>query len=296
MIALLGEHVCSLAPDASTKARGKREYAEDNGNPMKVIVITGSTRGIGYGLAKSFLALGCTIVISGRTHQAVDEAVAKLSAEQPSDRILGQPCDVTDLEQVQLLWEAAKTRFGRVDIWINNAGIGHSLREMWQLSADEIKSVLDTNLLGALHGAKVALAGMLRQGFGAIYNMEGMGSSGQIQKGLAVYGCSKAGLRYLTDALVQETRGTPVLVAAIRPGMVMTHLLIRHREEQPEEWERSKRIFNILADRVETVTPWLARRILDNRRAGVRISWLTRGRSTARFLSALFRKRKVVDD
>ncbi len=263
---------------------------------MKVIVITGSSRGIGYGLAESFLALGCAVVVSSRTHRAVDEAVSKLSSKHQSDHILGQPCDVTRLEQVQLLWETAKTRFGRVDIWINNAGIGHPLREMWQLSADEIRSVVDTNLVGALYGAKVALTGMLGQGYGAIYNMEGLGSSGRTQRGLAVYGCSKAGLRYLTDALMQETRGTPVLVAAIRPGMVMTQLLIQHREEQPEEWDRSKRIFNILADRVETVTPWLARRILDNTRAGVRISWLTRGRSTVRFLSAPFCRRDVVDE
>lgn len=295
MIALFGERVRSSAPDVSAEARGKREYAKDNGDPMKVIVITGSTRGIGYGLGESFLALGCAVVINGRTHQAVDEAVVKLSAAHQCDRILGQPCDVTHLEQVQLLWENAKTRFGRVDIWINNAGIGHSLREIWQLSADEIRSVIEANLVGALYGAKVALTGMLDQGFGAIYNMEGMGSSGRVQRGMAVYGSSKAGLRYLTDALVEETRGTPVLVAAVRPGMVITHLLTQHREKQPEEWERSKRIFNILGDRVETVTPWLAHRILDNERSGVRISWLTSGKSTARFLSAPFRKREVVD-
>jgi NAD(P)-dependent dehydrogenase (short-subunit alcohol dehydrogenase family) len=263
---------------------------------MKVVVITGSTRGIGYGLADSLLALGCAVIISGRAQQAVDQAVAKLSARHQSDHVLGQPCDVTHLGQVQALWEAARTRFGRVDIWINNAGIGHPLREMWHLSPGQIKDVMDTNLVGALHGAKVALTGMLDQGFGALYNMEGMGSSGRVQRGMAVYGCSKAGLRYLTDALVEETRGTPVLVAAIRPGMVMTHLLTQHRDEQPEEWERSKRIFNILADRVETVTPWLAQRILDNDRAGVRISWLTRGKSMARFLSAPFRKREVADD
>jgi NAD(P)-dependent dehydrogenase (short-subunit alcohol dehydrogenase family) len=263
---------------------------------MRVVVITGSTRGIGYGLADSFLTLGCAVTVSGRSRQAVDRAVARLTARHPSDHLLGQPCDVTDLDQVQALWEATRTRFGRVDIWINNAGIGHPLRELWQLPAHQIREVMDTNLVGALYGAKVALSGMLDQGFGALYNMEGMGSSGRVQRGMAIYGCSKAGLRYLTDALVMETRGTPVLVGAIRPGMVMTHLLTQHREEQPEEWERSKRIFNILADRVETVTPWLAQRILDNDQTGVRIRWLTRSKSMARFLSAPFRKRIVVDE
>jgi NAD(P)-dependent dehydrogenase (short-subunit alcohol dehydrogenase family) len=260
---------------------------------MKTVVITGSTRGIGYGLADSFLALGCAVTISGRAPASVERAVAELAAKHEPDRVLGQPCDVTDLEQVQALWDAAKAHFGKIDIWINNAGIGHYQMDSWELSPEQIKAVVDTNLVGAMYGAKVALRGMLDQGFGSFYNVEGLGSDDHMVKGLALYGCTKAGLRYLTQSWVQETRGTPVLVGALRPGMVMTDLVIKQYEEHPEDWERDKRIINILADRVETVTPWLAQKVLANDKTGVRITWLTRGKVIGRFLAALFRKRDL---
>jgi NAD(P)-dependent dehydrogenase (short-subunit alcohol dehydrogenase family) len=262
---------------------------------MKTVVITGSTRGIGYGLADSFLALGCAVTISGRTPASVEKAVAELVAKHEADRVLGQTCDVTDLEQVQALWDAAKARFGKVDIWINNAGIGHSQMDFWELSPEQIKAVVDTNLVGAMYGAKVALRGMLDQGFGSFYNMEGLGSDDRMVRGLALYGCTKAGLRYLTQSWLQETRGTPVLVGALRPGMVMTDLVTGQYEERPEDWEHDKRIFNILADRVETVTPWLARKVLANNKTGVRITWLTRAKVIGRFLAAPFRRRNLFE-
>ncbi len=260
---------------------------------MKTVVITGSTRGIGYGLADSFLSLGCAVTISGRTLANVEKAVAELAAKHEPDRVLGQLCDVTDLEQVQALWDAAKAHFGKIDIWINNAGIGHSQMDSWELSPEQIQAVVDTNLVGAMFGAKVALRGMLDQGFGSFYNVEGLGSDGRIVKGLALYGCTKAGLRYLTQSWVQETQGTPVLVGALRPGMVMTDLVTKQYEERPEDWERDKRIFNILGDRVETVAPWLAQKVLANDKTGVRFTWLTRGKVMSRFLLVPFRKRDL---
>ena len=260
---------------------------------MKTVVITGSTRGIGYGLADSFLALGCSVVVSGRTSTAVEEAVVGLSAKHDPDRVSGHPCDVTDIEQVQALWDAAATRFGKVDIWINNAGISTPQITVWDLSSEQIKAVVDTNLVGAMHGAKVALKGMLDQGFGSLYNMEGLGSDDRKVEGLALYGTTKCGLRYLTDSLIQETKGTPLLVGALRPGMVLTNLVTKQYEERPEDWERAKRIFNVIADRVETVAPWLAQKVLTNTKTGVRFTWLTRCKLMGRFLAAPFRRRDL---
>lgn len=88
---------------------------------MKTLVITGSTRGIGYGLAMSFLSRGCQVVVSGRLQQSVDEVVAKLGTQFPAECILGQACDIANYKQVQALWDAATIRFGKVDIWLNNA-------------------------------------------------------------------------------------------------------------------------------------------------------------------------------
>jgi NAD(P)-dependent dehydrogenase (short-subunit alcohol dehydrogenase family) len=263
---------------------------------MKTIVITGSTRGIGYGLAESFLDLGCAVVISGRTPERVEEAVARLSAQHDSERILGYPCDVTDFEQVQALWDAAQDRYGQIDIWINNAGISHPQTDFCDHPAERIQSVVSTNLIGTMYGSKVALLGMLERGSGEIYSLEGLGSDGRKVEGLAVYGTTKAALRYLNESLAREAKGTGVLVGALRPGMVLTDLVMRQYEDRPEELERVKPIFSLIADQVETVTPWLARRMLANNRNGAVISWLPWWKLMGRFLMSPFRKRDPFED
>lgn len=261
---------------------------------VKIIVITGSTRGIGYGLADSFLALGCAVTVSGRTAEAVEKAVVELSAKHEADRVFGQPCDVTDFEQVQALWNAAKARFDKIDIWVNNAGAGNPQMDFWELSAERIRAVVSTNLIGAMYGSKVALRGMLDQGFGSIYNMEGLGSDGRKVDGLALYGSTKSGLRYLDECLARETKGTTVLVGALRPGMVVTDFLTGQFENRPpEDWENAKRIFNVLADRVETITPWLAQKMLANDKNGICIRWQPAYKVLFRFLAAPFRKRDL---
>jgi NAD(P)-dependent dehydrogenase (short-subunit alcohol dehydrogenase family) len=260
---------------------------------MKTIVITGSTRGIGYGLADAFLKLGCSVALSGRTQQKVDEAVARLAARHHPDQLFGLACDVTRFEQVSALWNTSKARFGSVDIWINNAGINAGRIPFWHLSSDLIHAGVETNLIGAMNGAAVAINGMLDQGFGAVYLMEGLGSNGRKIKGLTLYGTTKYGLAYLTDALFLETRDTPIIIGAIRPGMVVTDLLTKPFEGKPAEWERAKKVFNLLAERVETVTPWIAERVLSNARSGVRIQWLTRSRMVFCLLRSMFRKRDL---
>ena len=260
---------------------------------MKTVAITGSTRGIGYGLADSFLALGCSVAISGRAQENVERAVAALASKHGAERVFGQPCDVTQPDQVQALWDAARAHFGKIDVWINNAGISHPQMDFWEQPPEQIQAVVETNLVGAMVGAKVALRGMQEQGFGSLYNVEGLGSDGRKLEGLTLYGSTKYALRYLTDALAAETKGTPVLVGAIRPGMVVTHLLTHQYEERPEDWEQAKRIFNILADRVETVTPWLAQKVLANNKNGVRIKYQGTAKIAWCFLTAPFRKRDL---
>jgi NAD(P)-dependent dehydrogenase (short-subunit alcohol dehydrogenase family) len=263
---------------------------------VKVIVITGSTRGIGFGLAEAFLARDCAVVISGRTAAAVEEAGARLVAAYGTERVMGRACDVRQFEQVQALWHAAVDRFGHVDVWINNAGLGNVQADFWDQPPDRVRAVVETNVVGAMYGAQVALAGMLARGTGSIYNLEGLGSDGRKIEGLTLYGTTKYGLAYLTDALAEEVEGTPVIVGALRPGMVVTDLLTVQYEDRPEAWERAKETFNLLADRVETVTPWLADRVLANERNGARFKWLNPLRLAGRFLMAPFRRRDLFEE
>ena len=99
---------------------------------MTSIIITGGTRGIGYGLAEAFLNLGCAVTISGRNQKDVDQAAEKLSRNHKTGNILGVACDVTLFDQLQALWDATKSRNGEVNIWINNAGLSHPTANLWE--------------------------------------------------------------------------------------------------------------------------------------------------------------------
>src|SRR5688572_27871885 len=122
-----------------------------------VVVITGSTRGIGFGLARAFLERGCSVVVSGRTTEAVARSIERLGG---GDRLAGRACDVSDAGQVQALWDEAVRAFGRVDHWINNAGTCNRLRPFVELSPEEIAEVVQANVLGTMNGSHVALLGM----------------------------------------------------------------------------------------------------------------------------------------
>ena len=263
---------------------------------MKTVVITGSSRGIGYGLADAFLERGCTVTISGRNLGALQRAYDSLAVKYGKERLFFQPCDVTIYVQVQELWDTAKAHFGQIDIWINNAGIAHPVAGVWELPVDEIRAVVDTNLIGAMYGTRVAMLGMLAQKSGAIYNLEGLGSGGGRKvKGLSIYGTTKAALCYFNECLALETAGTPVITGALRPGMTVTDMITQQYAGQPEAWEKAKRIFNIIADRVEAVAPWLAQKVLDNQKRGAVISYSSTLKITGRFLMAPFSKRKVIE-
>jgi NAD(P)-dependent dehydrogenase (short-subunit alcohol dehydrogenase family) len=262
---------------------------------MKVIVITGSSRGIGYGLADSFLARGHAVVVSGRGQETTQLATEKLAEKYGGENIVAQPCDVRVPEQVQSLWDAAQERFGKVDIWVNNAGVANLMKEVWRLTTEEIDRVIGTTLSGAIYGSVVALRGMLQQGFGSLYFMEGMGSDGRKHPGLTIYGTTKYGLHYYIESVVKETQDTPIIVGSIRPGMVLTGMLEEQYQENPDELERAKRVFNLLADRVETVTPWLAERILANEKKGAQIVWLTKHKLVGRMLASVVRKRNLFE-
>jgi len=261
---------------------------------MKTVVITGSTRGIGLGLAKGMLERGANVVITSRSAADVERTVRELGVPQ---RVHGLACDVTRFEDLEGLWNGAVERFGRVDIWINNAGATTTPVTLDRVKPEEILRTVLTNLVGTLYGCKVAARGMKAQGAGQIYNMEGLGSRGQTQEGLLVYGATKAAVSYVMKALRKEMRGTGVQVCAIGPGINVTeHLLYGAHALSEARWKSTKKIFNILGDHPDTTTPWLARRILENERDGVKIEWLTGSKAAFRFMAAPFSKRDLFRD
>ena len=259
----------------------------------KTIVITGSTRGIGYGLAEAFLSLGCSVTVSGRKEETVEKAAASLRSRFEAERVFCAACDVTNPSNLQALWDKSIERFGKVDIWVNNAGWSGEQGLVWERPKEELSGVIATNLLGTAYGSQVAVKGMLTQGFGAIYNMEGMGGDGRKHPGLTTYGTSKYAVHYFTKSLALEAKETPVIVGSLRPGMVITDLLTERYKDRPEEWERAKKIFNIIADRIENVTPWLAKRMLVNQKNGAILAYSSILKLLWRMVSQPFNRRNL---
>lgn len=211
---------------------------------MKTLVITGSTRGIGFGLAREFLKRGCSVVINGRTPAVVEKAVSELAATHGRERVFGHAADVSIYEQTEGLWEAARAQFGRVDVWVNNAGIAHPIDiPLWDQPPEQMRAVVGLNLLGTLYGVRIAGRGMKAQGGGTIYLMEGFGSDGRTRGGLGLYGATKAALRYAAKALKADTAewATPVKFGTISPGIVITDMIIGQYTGREQEFERAKK-------------------------------------------------------
>lgn len=262
-----------------------------------VIVITGSTRGIGRGLALEFARRGHHVIVSGRTQSAADEAAQQIqSSASGSSRLVGVACDIAKRSDIENLWQRSIEAFGKVDIWINNAGVSHPRQRAGELRAKDIVAVQQTNLTGVLHATQVALKGMSTQASGGtIYNMEGFGSNGMSRPGMSLYGASKFALTYFNQALLKELPSTQVKICYLSPGIVVTDLLKRDMGAAGSaEFERTRKVYEILADRVETVAPWLVEQILRMPDNGARIAWLTSGKAARRFFGSLFRRRQVL--
>lgn len=261
------------------------------------IVITGSSKGIGFGLAKAFLSLGESVVISGRHLEQLNHAVKELSQLYDPNQICAVQCNITDPEDIQKLWEKAVERFQSVEIWINNAATCPAANDFANTSTLEIQTAIQTNILGTMLASQIAYQGMLKQGQGQIFNMEGWGSRGEWSAGTTVYATTKRAVAYLTHALYKESKNRHILIGSLSPGMVATDLLISSWQQgQVQHWNKMKRLFYFIIDPPDAVCPYLAQRILKNRKNNVRIVWMTPWRLLRRFFQPYYWRRNPVKD
>lgn len=233
----------------------------------KRAVVTGATRGLGRALAEALLHSGYDVVICGREQAAVDSALSELQAAAPGATALGMPCDVGDPAQVQALWDLA-AEGGSVELWISNAAINLPVGPIWEADPRALAELIRTNLTGVVLGARVALHGMLAQGRGKLYNVDGFGAAGEHLKGVIPYAATKRAGRYLTRTLAAETKGTNIVVASFDPGIVWTDLQRALRGQSPT-LVRLGPVISALAREPHEVAPVLARKLLANTRSGV---------------------------
>lgn len=187
-----------------------------------VAVITGGTRGLGLAIAKAFTQAGAAVVVASRSQAAVDAAVQSIQAS--GGRADGMAVDVADLGQVTALAERAVARFGRLDIWVNNAGTAGPYGPTLGNTPKDFTQVIQTNILGVYHGSRTAMEYFIPQKRGKLINILGHGYNGPVPWQNA-YASSKAWTRSFTKALAEETKDSGVGVFAFNPGMVLTDLL-----------------------------------------------------------------------
>jgi len=264
-------------------------------NLMKNIVITGSTRGIGFSMAMEFLRAGCNVTLSGRGEELTEDArTALLPFEGKTIYI---PCNVREKESLQNLWDASFSKWGSIDIWINNAGQNAPHIFSWETVEADTDNIIRTNIIGVIFGSQIAAAGMLGQGYGAIYSMEGLGSNDMIQSKTILYGTTKRALTYFMQGLAKELKGTGVIAGRLSPGMMLTDFITKAPDGEPSEvmsMVEFKKIFNILADKPETVAKYLVPRMLENKRNGAQITWLTNRKAAWRFMTGGLRKDRLI--
>lgn len=188
----------------------------------RVVIITGSTRGIGFSTAEEFLRHGDRVVMFCRHEKHVSEAKQILSGLTGTENLLGLTGDVRDEENVKKIIENCVKHFGRIDVLINNAGVA-VYKPIEKTSEEHWDRVIDTNLKGTFLFLRNVIPVMKRQKAGIIINVSsGLGVEGMA--GFSAYCASKFGVVGLTRALADETSMSGIRIYAVLPGAVNTKL------------------------------------------------------------------------
>ena len=183
----------------------------------KTALITGGGTGIGRAIAEVFVEAGAKVMVAGRKAEPLQALAESIGCEYAV-------CDVTRLDEVEALFEAAVSRLGRVEVLVNNAGMSGPIGPLAKVDLDAWRDCIEVNLFGAMHCMRVAARLMTAQGSGSIINMSSlMGLQGYPQR--TAYCATKFALIGMTEALAREVGPSGVRVNALCPGAVNGELM-----------------------------------------------------------------------
>jgi len=183
----------------------------------RVAIVTGGSRGIGFAIAKALLARGMRVAIAGRDAESLANAANALNA---GERLVTFAGDVGKLQDVTRLVSGTTERWGRLDLLVNNAGIG-SFAPIADMTPETWRAVIDTNLTGVFYCCNSAIPHLRKSGGGWIINISSLAGKNAFVGGGA-YCASKAALNQFSEALMQEVRYDGIRVSYIMPGSVDT--------------------------------------------------------------------------
>lgn len=240
---------------------------------MVNVVITGGSSGLGYSLAKQFSKKNDKVVICSRNKHNLKSALENLNGN-----VYGFQCDVSNSENIESFVSFSKTKVGKIDYWINNAGVNSGRKSLQDTDYGEIQAVLDTNLRGTIYSCKAARKIMKKEGH--IFNVDGCGSRGEIIDGYFPYSVSKYCIPYVTRYLSKEL---DIGVHTISPGMIRTDLSLKDYEDDMD-------VFDILGEETDVVAEYLYSEILKTKGTNTYVSYLTLSRLLPRLIKYFKKK------
>ena len=180
----------------------------------KIVVVTGGTRGLGRALSFCFLKNGAKVVVCSKKEEELKNL---------EEGIWGIKADVTKENELQKIVDFVKEKFGKLDIWINNAGIWLPHLPIEETDWEKAHDLMEVNLFGTVYGSKVALAQMRKQGFGTIINILSTSAlDGKVNE--TAYCASKFAAMGFTKSLRKEVDGKNIKVFSVYPGGMQTNL------------------------------------------------------------------------
>lgn len=197
----------------------------------KVIYITGGSKGIGLGIAKIALEAGANVAITSRNLKAAQDAAQSLGGD--TSRVLALESDVTKLASEKAAVDAVLKKFGKLDVLIANAGVGH-FGPIDQMSDEDWHDTINTNLTGVFHSVKASVEA-IKQSKGYIITIASLAGTNFFENG-AAYNASKFGLVGFTQAIMLDLRKHNVKVSTIMPGSVATQFA-NQPEGEKDAWK-----------------------------------------------------------
>lgn len=209
----------------------------------KVAYITGGSKGIGYGIAKTLLDAGMKVAITSRTLASAQEAAMSLSSDE--SKVLAIESKVSSMEDEKKAVEQVINHFGQLDVLVANAGVGH-MANIEKLTEEEWNETIDTNLTGVFNSVKASLEG-LKQSKGYIITIASLAGANFFANGSA-YNASKFGLVGFSQAIMLDLRQYGIKVTTIMPGSVATNFG-GHTPSDADAWKiQPEDIGQIVAD------------------------------------------------